>query len=113
MGHTASHGQQTSSAFGLMMLGAMAGALAALLFAPKKGTEMRDDLRNRYNDTMDKTNARMDVARDKMRTAADKLRAKTHETADAAKDAADRSADNTERLLDETESSTKGSRKSM
>jgi gas vesicle protein len=123
MAHTASHGNNTN-AFGMVMIGAMAGALAALLFAPKKGTEMRDDIKDRYTDVMTKSQDTMTTARDKMRTATDRFRSKTHDMADdakdmaddmaeSAKDAVDKTADKTDRMMDETATSTRNSRKSM
>lgn len=39
---------------GKLILGAGIGAGLALLFAPKKGTELREDLKNRINNLVDK-----------------------------------------------------------
>lgn len=123
MAQTASHGQNTN-AFGMVLLGAAMGALAALLMAPKKGDDMRDDIKDRYYGMKTKTHDTIDTAKDKVRSTTDRFRSKTHDIADDARDAmeeasqqskeaADRIADKADRMMDETDSSTRNSRKSM
>lgn len=105
--HTMTDQQNKSSnTFGIVLLAAAAGALAGLLFAPKKGTETREDLRNQYNDMKNRTQDRAQQARDqfssgidkvssKASDVADKSREMVHKTADKAKDSADAAASKT------------------
>ncbi len=115
---------------GLVVFAALAGAAAALLFAPKKGTEMREEIKGRYSDAMTRTqtkvqNAQSKVAEsvssasDRVKTAADKAADKTKsvatQAADQTKTVADQATDQTKTVADQTDQAaqkTRGTRKS-
>lgn len=112
MGHTA-HDKQAANTMGMVILAAAAGALAALLFAPKRGEEMREDLNRKYNDMMRKTHDSVDTAKDRVAETTETMRTKAHDVADRAKstvdmaadkakDAADKAADKAKDSADET-----------
>lgn len=90
MSHTMEH-KQSSNTMGVVVLAAVAGAAAALLFAPKKGTEMRSELKGRYQDTMTRTQQKakeaQSTASDKLTRAQDKVHSMTSKAQDKAQDA--------------------------
>ncbi len=53
--HATMDKHNANNMFNVAILAAAAGAVAALLFAPKRGTEMREDLKTKYNDMKSKT----------------------------------------------------------
>lgn len=67
MGHVMAH--KPTNLLGVALVAAMAGALAALLFAPKSGGELRNDIK-------DKAKRTKDIAEDKVGTAKDKVKEK-------------------------------------
>lgn len=68
-----SNDRNTSEMFLAFGAGALLGAAAALLLAPKSGRETRRDIRRLAGDAVDRS-----------RELADQVKAKTHETTDAA-----------------------------
>lgn len=56
-------GEEQSSGAGKMLFGLGVGALIALLYAPKAGEEMREDLRRKANDSTDYIKRRSDEVR--------------------------------------------------
>ncbi len=114
MTHTTEE-RQTNTA-GLVLLAALAGATAALLFAPKKGTETREEIKGRYNDMMTRTQTKVgdaqskvaekvSAASDKVKTMADQTASKTKTLADKANDKANTATKKTtsDTLSDETD----------
>jgi gas vesicle protein len=55
---------QVGTAITFLLIGLGAGALAALLFAPKSGKQMRKDLRQKYDDAVDTFEEWKDEAKD-------------------------------------------------
>jgi gas vesicle protein len=55
-----------------LLIGLGAGALTALLLAPKTGKQMRRDLRRRYDDARDAVEDFADEARDRISDAVDR-----------------------------------------
>jgi|GEM_PF-335546 len=55
VGLTTHHpGKRTAAGFGLFAVGALAGGVAALALAPKKGEELRDEVRDRAKSLLGK-----------------------------------------------------------
>jgi len=54
------------TALTFLLIGIGAGALAALLFAPKSGEELRRDIRRKYKDAKDAVEDFADEAKDRM-----------------------------------------------
>jgi gas vesicle protein len=54
------------TAFTFLLIGIGAGALAALLFAPKSGEELRRDIRRKYKDAKDAVEDFADEAKDRV-----------------------------------------------
>jgi gas vesicle protein len=67
---------KSTNILGVAVVAAMAGALAALLFAPKSGEELRGDIKDKAKRTKDMTEDKIDAAKDKAYTAKDKVREK-------------------------------------
>ena len=57
-----------------LLIGLGAGALAALLLAPKTGKQLRRDLRRGYEDARDTLEDWTDEARDRVKDATDRVR---------------------------------------
>lgn len=79
------------TAITFLMIGLGAGALVALLLAPKTGKQMRRDLRRRVEDARDAIQDWSDEARDRVQDARDRVQ-----------DAVDRSSEWAEELRDAT-----------
>lgn len=110
MAHTAAD-RQLPNTLGLMIVAAAAGAVTALLLAPKRGSEMREDIRGRYNDAMNKAHTKVSEGAETMRSraadVADKARSTVNRAADKTKDAADTAADKAKDTADTAASRTK------
>jgi gas vesicle protein len=66
MGHySADRHMEMPNTIGLMMAAAAAGALTALLLAPKRGTELREDMRMRAHLQQEKMSQGVETMRTK------------------------------------------------
>jgi gas vesicle protein len=77
---------QGANLLGLALFAAAIGALAGVLFAPKAGTETREDLRNKYTDMKGKAQTTAHDAKDRMKSGIEAARHKVHRTTDTAAD---------------------------
>lgn len=93
MGKDQSTTQKHSSNLGVVLIAAAAGAIAGLLFAPKRGAETREDLKDKYNEVKNMSQDVAETARDKVNKGVETLRTKVHDTADKSEDAADKTLD--------------------
>lgn len=64
----------TATAITFFIIGAGAGALAALLLAPKSGKQLRKDIQRGYEDAKDAFNDWTEEAKDRVRDAGDAVR---------------------------------------
>lgn len=64
----------TATAITFFIIGAGAGALAALLLAPKSGKQFRKDLQRNYEDARDVFSDWADETKDRVRDASDSVR---------------------------------------
>ncbi|HEX8226521.1 MAG TPA: YtxH domain-containing protein [Candidatus Saccharimonadales bacterium] len=98
--------KKDTNVMGVALVAAAVGAAAGLLLAPKRGTEMRQDLKGKYNgmknktqdvahSTRDKVTQGVDTAKSKIHMAADKTADRTRDMADRTKDMADKASDKT------------------
>lgn len=102
--------EQSMSVFGAMTLGAMAGAAAALLFAPRKGSETREQIRLRMQAASTHSQETMDAAKSKAQEGIDKIKGKTEQ---AAEDSSDMVAEARSQIEDTVaETKARGGRKS-
>lgn len=83
---------QASNTFGLVMIAALAGAAAALLLAPKKGTDMRDELKGRLNDMKVRSHETNSNAQSKIADTAEAASRKVKDMADKSKEVADQTS---------------------
>jgi gas vesicle protein len=90
--YESSEGGNVGTAVTFLLIGMGAGALAALLLAPKTGKQMRRDLKRGYEDARETLEEWTDEARDRVRDAKDRVR-----------DAAERGADIAEGIRDKVE----------
>jgi gas vesicle protein len=83
--------EHSMNLFGVMTLAALAGAAAALLFAPRKGSETRDQLIQKMHHAKDVSRQKMEAmkskARDGMEATKDKASEKTEDTVDVVTEA--------------------------
>jgi gas vesicle protein len=81
MGHAMA--QKSTNVIGIAAVAALAGAVTALLFAPKSGEEMRSDIKDRAQRAKDASKDKMQAAKGKMARmkgkAADKMEEMTDE----------------------------------
>lgn len=94
-----------SNMVGVALVAALAGAVTALLLAPKRGTEMREDLKGHMQKMKQTSQNKVDQTRTKIADTADQIRDKvrdtTDKTADSAKSVADSARDKTKQAADE------------
>jgi len=90
--YESSDGNNAGTAVTFLMIGLGAGALAALLFAPKSGRQLRRDLKRGYEDARESFEDWADEAKDRVRDAKDRVR-----------DVAERGADLAEGLREKVE----------
>jgi gas vesicle protein len=64
----------TATAITFFIIGAGAGALAALLLAPKSGKQLRKDIQRGYEDAKDAVNEWADETKDRVRDASESVR---------------------------------------
>ena len=92
--------KQSSNGLGIVLLAAAVGTVAGLLFAPKRGTETREELKNKYNGVKNKTQDGAMDAKDRLNRGVEAARSKVHLAADKSKDIADKAADKTHESTD-------------
>jgi gas vesicle protein len=78
----------TGTAVTFLMIGVGAGALIALLLAPKTGKQMRKDLRRTYDDARDALQDWSEDARDRVSDAVDRSAEWAEELREAAREKA-------------------------
>lgn len=88
--YESSEGSSLSTAITFLLIGLGAGALTALLLAPKTGKQMRRDLQRGYRDAKDALEDWADDAKDRVRTASDRMREVAARGADFADELRDR-----------------------
>jgi gas vesicle protein len=76
----------TGTAVTFLMIGLGAGALIALLLAPKSGKQMRKDLRRKYDDARDTLQDWSEDARERVSDAVDRSAEWAEELRDAARE---------------------------
>ena len=72
--YESSEGSSVGIAVTFLLIGLGAGALAALMLAPKTGKQMRRDLQRGYNDAKGTLEDWADEAKDRVRVASDRVR---------------------------------------
>lgn len=90
--YESSEGNNVGTAVTFLLIGMGAGALAALLLAPKTGKQLRRDLKRGYEDARETLEEWTDEARDRVRDAKERVR-----------DVAERGADLAEGIRDKVE----------
>ena len=78
--------EQSMSMFGVMTVAAVAGAITALLFAPRKGSETREQIRLKMHQAKMRSQDTMDAAKSKAQESIDKVKRTTDEKAEDASD---------------------------
>jgi gas vesicle protein len=90
--YESSEGNSVGTAITFLMIGVGAGALAALLLAPKTGKQFRRDLKRGYEDARDTLEDWTEEAKDRVR-----------DVKERAREVADRGADLAEGIRDKVE----------
>jgi gas vesicle protein len=85
-----SEGSGLSTAVTFLLIGLGAGALVALMLAPKTGKQMRRDLQRGYKDAKETLGDWADEAKDRVREASDRVRDAAARGADFAGDLRDK-----------------------
>jgi gas vesicle protein len=62
------HKSAGTGAVGVAAMAALVGAAAALLFAPKSGTETRNDIKRKMQEAQDRSKQKMDTMKSKVAT---------------------------------------------
>jgi gas vesicle protein len=88
--YQSSDGSHVGTAITFLFIGLGAGALAALLLAPKTGKQMRRDLQRGYEGAKDTLGDWADEAKDRVREAGDRVRDVAARGADLADDLRER-----------------------
>jgi gas vesicle protein len=88
--YESSEGSHVGTAVTFLFIGLGAGALAALLLAPKTGKQMRRDLQRGYEGAKDTLGDWADEAKDRVRDASDRVRDAAARGADIAEDLRER-----------------------
>ncbi len=84
--YESSEGSHLGTAVTFLMIGIGAGALAALVLAPKTGKQFRRDLRRGYEDARESLQDWTDEAKDRVRDAKDRVRDVAERGANMAED---------------------------
>ncbi len=79
--------EQSVNLAGVMTLAAVVGATAALLLAPRRGSETRAKIKQKIEQARQKSMDSVDTAKDKAHDIADKVKGKAEEVTDDTKDA--------------------------
>jgi gas vesicle protein len=85
-----SDGGNLGTAITFLLIGMGAGALAALLMAPKSGKQLRRDLQRGYEDARDNFGEWAEEAKDRVREVTDRVREVASRGAEFAEDLRDR-----------------------
>lgn len=72
--YESSEGSNVGTAITFLLIGMGAGALAALLLAPKSGKQLRRDLKRGYEDARETLEDWTDEARDRVKDAKERVR---------------------------------------
>jgi gas vesicle protein len=72
--YESSSGSNVGTAITFLLIGIGAGALAALVLAPKSGRQLRRDLRRGYEDARDSIQDWSDEAKDRVREVKERVR---------------------------------------
>ena len=88
--YESSDGGNLGTAITFLLIGMGAGALAALLMAPKSGRQLRRDLQRSYEDARDNFGEWAEEAKDRVREVTDRMREVASRGADFAEDLRDR-----------------------
>jgi gas vesicle protein len=88
--YESSEGGHIGTAITFLFIGLGAGALAALLLAPKTGKQTRRDLQRGYEEAKDTLGDWADEAKDRVRVASDRVRDVASRGADLADDLRER-----------------------
>lgn len=90
--HAMQHGDMSQagkagSGMGMaFMIGAAIGAVSGLLFAPKSGREMRDDIKHKTDDMNHMAHDRIEQVRGKAHQFTDRMKSKTDQSMDKTDD---------------------------
>ena len=82
--YESSEGSNVGTAVTFLLIGLGAGALAALLLAPKTGKQLRRDLKRGYEDARETVEEWTEEARDRVRDAKERVRDVAERGADIA-----------------------------
>ena len=96
--YESSENSNIGTAITFLMIGLGAGALAALLLAPKSGKQLRRDLKRGLDDARDTVGDWADEAKDRTREARERVRDFAKRGADVAEDLRDTVRDKVEPL---------------
>jgi gas vesicle protein len=96
--YESSHDSHVGTAVTFLLIGMGAGALAALLLAPKSGKQLRRDLKRGYDDAKDAVGDWADEAKDRTREAGEKVRDFAKRGADLAEEIRDTAREKVEPL---------------
>ena len=78
--------EQTMGMFGVMTLAAMAGAVTALLLAPRKGAETREQIRLKMLAARRRSQDKIDAATSKAQEGLDKIKSQTDDNVEEVSD---------------------------
>jgi gas vesicle protein len=84
--YESSESTNVGTAFTFFLIGLGAGALAALLLAPKTGKQLRREIRRGYEDARDAVGDWADEAKDRVREAGDRVRDVAQRSAEMAEE---------------------------
>ena len=97
IGHyESSESSNIGTAVTFLLIGLGAGALAALLLAPKTGKQLRRDLKRGYEDALDTVEEWADEAKERVREAGDRVREVASRSVDFADDLRETAREKTE-----------------
>jgi gas vesicle protein len=96
--YESSDDSHVGTAVTFLLIGMGAGALAALLLAPKSGKQLRRDLKRGYDDAKDAVGDWADEAKDRTREAGDRVRDFAKRGADLAEEIRDTAREKVEPL---------------